>query len=385
MTQKTITVLGSTGSIGTSTLDIVSEHPELFKVMALTAFNSVDLLVEQAKIFKPECVVIGDESKYPELKERLAGTSIEVMAGEGAIVDAAAMPSDLVMAGIVGSAGLKPILAAIHRGAVIALANKEALVCAGKLVMDEVARCGATLLPVDSEHNAIFQVFDFEAQSSIRRIILTASGGPFRTFSYDDMRHVTPDQAVKHPNWDMGAKISVDSATMMNKGLELIEAYHLYPLSEQQIDILVHPQSVIHSMVEYCDGSVLSQMGTPDMRTPISYCMGWPKRISAPVERLDFAKLGTFTFEEPDTVRFPSLKLSRDALIKGGAAPAMLNAANEVAVAAFLNKKIGFLDIFAVVERVLSKDGLNSIASLDDVFETDRAARDMARVEIEQL
>ncbi len=385
MAQKSITILGSTGSIGTSTLDIVEAHPERFKVHALTANKNVTLLAKQAKAFHPEHVVIADETKFGELKDLLQGTSIKVSAGDAAVVEAAAMPTDLVMAGIVGAAGLKPTLAAIRRGAIIALANKEVLVCAGQFMMDEVKRHGATLLPVDSEHNAIFQVFDFDAADQISRIILTASGGPFRTFSYEDMRNVTPAQAVAHPNWDMGAKISVDSATMMNKGLELIEAFHLYPLAENQIDILVHPQSVIHSMVEYVDGSVLGQMGSPDMRTPISYCMAWPERISAPVERLDFAKLGTFTFETPDEVRFPALKLSREALKQGGAAPAVLNAANEIAVAAFLDKKIGFLDITRVVDRVLSKDGLNSIASLDDVFETDRVARISAREIMKQL
>ncbi len=375
MTTRSVTILGSTGSVGCNTLDLIDKNSERFSVVALTANKSVDRLIEQARHFRPGIAVIGDEALLPALKEGLAGTDVEAAGGAGAIDEAAEVPSDWVMAGIVGAAGLKPTLAAIRRGVIIGLANKECLVCAGAIVMAEVERNGATLLPVDSEHNAIFQVFDFDHQESITRIILTASGGPFRTKTRREMRDVTPEQAVAHPNWVMGAKISVDSATLMNKGLELIEAYHLFPLDEPAIDILVHPQSVVHSMVEYEDGSVLAQMGSPDMRTPISYALNWPRRMKAPVERLDLVRIGSLTFEAPDPARFPALRLARDALRAGGAMPTILNAANEVAVHSFLERKIGFLDICRLVEDTLDSTAPSEPSCLEDIEEIDAAAR----------
>ena len=382
MTTRSVTVLGSTGSVGCNTLDLIDKNSERFSVVALTANKSVDQLIDQARRFRPGIAVIGDETLLPALRDGLAGTGVEAAGGAGAIVEAAEVASDWVMGGIVGAAGLKPTLAAVRRGAIVGLANKECLVCAGGIVMAEVERSGATLLPVDSEHNAIFQVFDFDHQESISRIILTASGGPFRTKSRDEMRDVTPEQAVAHPNWDMGAKISVDSATMMNKGLELIEAFHLFPLDEPAIDILVHPQSVVHSMVEYEDGSVLAQMGSPDMRTPISYALNWPQRMKAPVERLDLARIGSLTFEEPDPERFPALRLAREALKAGGAMPTVLNAANEVAVQNFLDRKIGFLDICRLVESTLDSAAPAEPACLEDIEaidgETRRRTQDLA-------
>ena len=295
-----------------------------------------------------------------------------------AVIEAACRPADWVMAAIVGAAGLSPTLAAIRRGAIVALANKECLVCAGALVMGEIARHGATLLPVDSEHNAIFQVFDFARIEAVERIILTASGGPFRTMSLAAMADVTPAQAIAHPNWDMGAKISVDSATMMNKGLELIEAHHLFGLAEERIEILVHPQSVVHSMVAYVDGSVLAQLGSPDMRTPIAYALGWPHRMPAPSPRLDLARLRDLSFEAPDIARFPALQLAREALRTGGAAPTILNAANEVAVRGFLAGRLRFLDIVRVVDGTLGRVANGAIASLEEVGMVDAAARQVA-------
>jgi 1-deoxy-D-xylulose-5-phosphate reductoisomerase len=375
MTTRSVTVLGSTGSVGCNTLDLIEKNSERFSIVALTANKSVDQLINQARRFRPGIAVIGDEALLPALKDGLVGTGVKAAGGAAAIVEAAEVDSDWVMGGIVGAAGLRPTLAAVRRGAIIGLANKECLVCAGDIVMAEVERSGATLLPVDSEHNAIFQVFDFDHQESITRIILTASGGPFRTKSRDDMRDVSPEQAVAHPNWDMGAKISVDSATMMNKGLELIEAFHLFPLDEPAIDILVHPQSVVHSMVEYEDGSVLAQMGSPDMRTPISYALNWPQRMKAPVKRLDLASIGSLTFEAPDPERFPALRLAREALRAGGPMPTILNAANEVAVHNFLQRKIGFLDICRLVEETLDGATQSEPGCLEDIDEIDTEAR----------
>ena len=374
-TPRRVSILGSTGSIGCSTIDLIVRAPEKFQVATLTAYRNVDRLAEQARQTGAERAVIGDPTQYGALKEALAGTDIEIAAGAEAIVEAAEAPSDFVMAGIVGAAGLAPTIAAVRRGAFVGLANKECLVCAGSLLLDEVTRNGATLLPVDSEHNAIFQVFDFERPDAVEKIILTASGGPFRETGIDTMAGVTPAQAVAHPNWDMGAKISVDSATMMNKGLELIEAYHLFPVREDQIEILVHPQSVIHSMVAYRDGSVLAQLGTPDMRTPIAYSLAWPERMDAPSAKLDLAALASLTFEAPDEVRFPALRLAREALQAGGSAPVVLNAANEVAVERFLNQRIGFLDIARVVERCLSATNHTAIGSIEDVLSVDAEAR----------
>jgi 1-deoxy-D-xylulose-5-phosphate reductoisomerase len=375
---RRVTILGSTGSIGCNTVDLMARQPEAFAIEALTANRNTALLAEQAKALNARLAVVAEPAGYRELKAALAGTGIEVAAGPDAVVEAAARPAEWVMASIVGAAGLKPTLTAVRRGAVVALANKECLVCAGDLMVAEVRASGATLLPVDSEHSAIFQVFEFERADKVEKVILTASGGPFRTWSLAAMATVTPEQAVAHPNWDMGAKISVDSATMMNKGLETIEAFHLFPLSKDQVEVLVHPQSVVHSMVAYVDGSVLAQLGSPDMRTPIAYALGWPERLAAPVPRLDLAAIGNLTFEAPDIARFPALRLARLALDAGGAAPAVLNAANEVAVAHFLARTVGFLDIAAIVEEALAAVPNRPFANLDDVAETDRLARRIA-------
>ncbi len=376
---RRITILGSTGSVGCSTIDVVSRHPAAFVVEALTANKNVDALIDQARRLKPRYAAVADEAGYAPLKDGLAGTGIEVAAGPEALNEAASRPSDVVMAAIVGAAGLPPTLYAVRRGAKVAFANKECLVSAGDLMVREVAAHGAELLPVDSEHNAIFQVFDFGQPEKVRRIILTASGGPFRQKSLEEMAAMTPAQAVAHPNWDMGAKISVDSATMMNKGLEFIEAYHLFPVRAEQIEVLVHPQSVIHSMVDYVDGSVLAQLGTPDMRTPIAAALAWPARMETAAETLDLAQVATLTFEQPDTERFPALRLAREALRSGGSAPTFLNAANEIAVAGFLAGRIGFLDIAATVEGVLEAMPVRALNSLDDVFSADLEARRAAR------
>ena len=383
MTVRSVTVLGSTGSVGTSTLDLVGRNPDRFRVSALVAHRRLDLLIEQARRFRPDFVASADEAALPVLREALGDLGIEVGAGVAAVEEAAARPSDLVMAAIVGAAGLAPTLAAVRRGAVVALANKEALVCAGDIVTAAVAAHGATLLPVDSEHNAIFQVFDEARRARVSRLILTASGGPFRSADQEAMARATPAEAVSHPNWSMGAKISVDSATMMNKGLELIEAHHLFAMPEERIDILVHPQSVIHSLVEYVDGSVLAQLGAPDMRVPIAYALAWPDRMETPVTRLDLAAIARLTFEPPDPQRFPALALTRHALKSGGAAPTILNAANEVAVAAFLAERIGFLDIAAVVDQVLEAcAGRFGASCLDEVVAADGAARHEAEVAV---
>jgi len=372
---RRVTVLGSTGSVGQNTIDLIERHREAYDVEALTARSNVDLLVEQAIRLRPRFVAIAEPDLYLPLKNALSGTGIEIAAGSRALVEAAERPSDWVMAAIVGAAGLAPTLAAVRRGAIVALANKEALICAGSMLMAEVRASGATLLPVDSEHNAIFQVFDFERREAIERIILTASGGPFRELGLDAMANVTPEQAVAHPNWDMGAKISVDSATLMNKGLEVIEAHHLFTLPSEQIEVVIHPQSVVHSLVAYVDGSVLAQLGPPDMRTPIAYTLGWPARIAAPTSRLNLAEIGQLTFEAPDETRFPALRLARESLQIGDGAPTVLSAANEVAVNGFLTRKIGFLDIVRIVERTLERIPLLPLGSLDDVTALDEAAR----------
>lgn len=376
---RSVTVLGCTGSIGASTIDLLRRDRNAYRVEALSAHRNVGELAALAREFGARMAVIADPGLYGDLVEALAGTDIVPAAGPAALVEAADRPAEWVMASIVGAAGLEPTLAAVRRGAVIGLANKECLVCAGDLVMAAVARHGATLLPVDSEHSAIFQVFDFDQADRVERITLTASGGPFRTWERAAMAAVTPEQAVAHPNWSMGAKISVDSATMFNKGLELVEAHHLFGLPEDRIDILVHPQSVIHSMVSYVDGSVLAQLGTPDMRTPIAYALGWPRRIAAPSPRLDLARLGNLTFEAPDSERFPALRLVRRALQSGGAAPTIMNAANEVAVASFLDRRIGFLEIAAVVEETLEAVAGPALTSVDDVLAADAEARRHAR------
>ena len=376
--RRSVTILGSTGSVGCNTVDLIDRQPEAFTVEALTGNRNVALLAEQARRLRPRLAVVADPGCYGALKDALAGTGIDVAAGPDAIIAAANRPAEWVMAAIVGAAGLAPTLAAVRRGAIIGLANKECLVSAGEVMVGEVMRCGATVVPVDSEHSAIYQVFDFENADKVESIVLTASGGPFRTLTPEAMASVTPQQAIAHPNWDMGAKISVDSATMMNKGLELIEAFHLFPVPEERIEIVVHPQSVIHSMVAYVDGSVLAQMGTPDMRTPIAYALGWPNRMAAPSPRLKFSELGELNFEAPDDSRFPALRLVREALRAGGAAPTVLNAANEVAVHAFLAGDIGFLDIAGIVEETLSRVSNHPLDTLDDVTEADGEARDTA-------
>jgi 1-deoxy-D-xylulose-5-phosphate reductoisomerase len=375
-----VTILGSTGSVGQSTVDLIARDPESYRVEALVAGNSVEALAEQARRLRARMAVVANEQRYRALKDALVGTSIEAAAGPAAVIEAAARPAEWVMAAVVGFAGLESTLVAARRGAMVALANKETLVCAGRLLIEAIDESGGALLPVDSEHNAIFQVLEPRHRHAIDRLVLTASGGPFRNWSLADMAEATPKQALAHPNWDMGAKISIDSATMMNKGLEFIEAHLLFGLPAEQIEIVVHPQSVIHSMVAYRDGSVLAQLGTPDMRVPISHALGWPSRIDSPAERLDFTTLAPLTFERPDSGRFPSLRLAREALALGGFAPTVLNAANEVAVAAFLARRIGFLDIARVVEDVLAESSLSSerVDSVQQVQAADREARGRA-------
>lgn len=378
MSPRTVSILGATGSVGRSTLDLIERNRDRYQVLALTARQDVSGLAEAAAKVGARRAVIGDERLYGALKDRLAGSGIEAAAGDEAITEAAASGADWTMAAIVGCAGLKPVMAALEKGATVALANKEALVSAGDLMMGAARDSGATLLPVDSEHNAIFQCFDRGQPGAVRRIILTASGGPFRRTPVEDMRGVTPAQAVAHPNWSMGAKISVDSATLMNKGLELIEAYHLFPLEPDDFDVVVHPQSVIHSLVEYVDGSVLAQLGSPDMRIPIAYTLAYPERMETPCERLDLVRIRALDFEEPDLDRFPALGLAKDALREGGAKPAILNAANEVAVASFLDGGVAFLDIASVARETLGCYDPPAPTSLDEVLEVDRRARDIA-------
>ncbi|HEY7243476.1 MAG TPA: 1-deoxy-D-xylulose-5-phosphate reductoisomerase [Xanthobacteraceae bacterium] len=352
--QRTVTLLGATGSIGASTLDLIKRAGPRYKVVAVCANRNVAGLAELARDFDAEFAAIGDPTGFAELRAALSGTGIEVGAGENALVEAAQRPAEWVLAAITGAAGLKPTLAAADRGAIVALANKETLVCAGDLFMRRAAASGATVLPVDSEHNALFQAMCGSRREDVRRIILTASGGPFRTADLKTIETATVGQALKHPNWSMGPKVTIDSATMMNKGLELIEAHHLFGLNSRQIDILVHPQSIVHSLVEYCDGSVIAQLGNPDMRIPISYCLGWPRgRLVTPASRLDLARLVALTFEEPDPIRFPALSLARNALEEAGAAPTVLNAVNEVAVGEFLAGSLSFPGIIGLVERVL--------------------------------
>ncbi|MFW2852249.1 1-deoxy-D-xylulose-5-phosphate reductoisomerase [Sphingomonas sp. TX0543] len=382
--MKSVTILGATGSVGTSTLDLIERAPERFRIRALTANSDVAKLAAAAIRTRAEVAVIADETFLPALRTLLAGSGIDAAGGADAVTAAAGAGADVTVAAIVGCAGLRPVMAAIRAGGTIALANKEALVSAGDVMKAAVADHGATLLPVDSEHNAIFQCLDARLTNRIRRIILTASGGPFRDRSLEQMADITPAQAVAHPNWSMGAKISVDSATMMNKGLELIEAFHLFPLGGDQIDIVVHRQSVIHSMVEYVDGSTLAQLGTPDMRTPIAYALAWPDRMVTPNEPLDLVRIGRLDFEAPDPVRFPALALARAALEAGGARPAILNAANEVAVAAFLGGRAGFLEIAAIVADTLERFDPPAPETLDAVLDIDREARRLAAERVKE-
>ncbi|MBX9796981.1 1-deoxy-D-xylulose-5-phosphate reductoisomerase [Sphingomonas sp.] len=376
--MKTVTILGATGSIGTSTLDLVERAPEAFQVIALTANGDVEKLAAAAIRTNARLAVVADERCYDALKDRLAGTGIATAAGADAVCEAARMGADWTMAAIVGCAGLKPSIAAVEQGKTVALANKESLVSAGDVMTAAVARHGATLLPVDSEHNAVYQCFDHANPGRVARVILTASGGPFRDTPAEAMASITPAQAVAHPNWSMGAKISVDSATLMNKGLELIEAFHLFPITADQLDVVVHRQSVVHSMVEYIDGSVLAQLGTPDMRTPIAYTLAWPDRMTTPGPRLDLAAVGRLDFDAPDYARFPCLKLARDCLKSGGARPTILNAANEIAVAAFLEERVGFLEIAAIVGDTLERYDPASPETLDAVLAIDAEARRLA-------
>jgi len=379
---KTIAILGATGSIGKSTLDLVEHSPERFNVVAVTAATNSEKLANIARRTGAKLAVIADESRLPDLRARLAGTDCRAAAGGQALVEAASGEAELVIAAIVGCVGLKPVMAAVEAGKTVALANKEALVTAGALMTDAAAARGATLLPVDSEHNAIFQCLAGSRRDDVSKIILTASGGPFRTASAAAIGAATPAQAVAHPNWSMGAKISVDSATLMNKGLELIEAHYLFGLPPGQIDVLIHPQSVVHSMVEFVDGSVLAQLGAPDMRIPIAYALAWPERIATPAERLDLAAIARLEFEEPDLVRFPALRLARQAVERGGAAPIVLNAANEIAVASFLAGAIRFPEIVKLVEEVLGEADFAAPGSIGDVLEIDRITRERVDAEV---
>lgn len=372
---RTVTILGSTGSVGTQTVDLLAAAPGRFRVRALVGGRNAALLAEQASLLGAERAVISDPAQEAVLRQALAGTGIEVASGRAAVIEAAGLKVDWTMAAITGAAGLAPTLAAIRGGGAVALANKEALVCAGEVMLRAVRDAGATLLPVDSEHNAIFQSMADGNHGAVEKIVLTASGGPFRTASMEEMAVATPERALRHPTWSMGAKISIDSATMMNKGLELIEAARLFDLDERRIDVLVHPQSVIHGLVYYCDGSVLAQLGSPDMRIPIAHALAWPARMTTSSPRLDLARIATLDFADPDLVRFPALKLARDALRAGGGAPTILSASNEVAVEAFLNRRIGFLDIAGTVARVLDMMGTPPSNSLDEVVALDGAAR----------
>ncbi|MCD1621546.1 1-deoxy-D-xylulose-5-phosphate reductoisomerase [Citromicrobium bathyomarinum] len=382
--MRSISILGSTGSVGDSTLKLLRQHRSEWRVEALTAHCSATKLAELAREFDAKIAVVSDEACLPELREALSGSGIEAAGGRAALIEAAKRPVDITMAAIVGCAGLAPVMAAIEQGGTIALANKEALVSAGPVMTEAVARHGATLLPVDSEHNAIFQCLAGNRLSEVRMITLTASGGPLRLLSAEELHRVTPDQAVAHPNWDMGAKISVDSATMMNKGLELIEAHHLFPVGLDKIRIIVHPQSVIHSMVEYLDHSTLAQLGPSDMMVPIASCLAWPERMESPCEPLDLAKIGELSFFAPDEKRFPATRLAREACEEGGAAPAVLNAANEIAVASFLAGHIPFTRIAALVEDVLEQSNRPPRpATLDDVLAIDEAARRQAQAILE--
>ena len=378
-----ITILGATGSIGLSTLDLISRAPDHFEVEAITAQSNAEKLASLARAHRVRIAVIGDERHYAELKERLAGSGIEAAAGEAALVEAASRPADCTMAAIVGAAGLKPTFAAARQGKRVALANKECLVSAGDVFLAEIRKSGAELLPVDSEHSAALQALSGATEEAIDRIVLTASGGPFRTWPKERLAAATPEEALKHPNWSMGAKITIDSATLMNKGLELIEAYHLFPVTAGQLDAVVHPQSVIHCLVHYIDGSVIAQLGPPDMRTPISLALSWPGRVATPTAKLNLVELGALTFEPLDGDRFECPLLAKEALARGGNAPAILNAANEVAVEAFLDRRLGFLDIPRLVRAVLeeadTRGDMLMPASLEDVLAADAAGRRIAR------
>ena len=380
---RRITILGATGSIGASTIDLIKREPARYRVVAISARRNAAALAKAAREVAAQLAVVADPSAYNDLKEALAGTGIEAGAGEEALLEAAQRPADWVMAAISGAIGLKPTLAAIERGSTVALANKECLVCAGSLFMRRAASSGATVLPVDSEHNAVFQALGAGPREDVSRVILTASGGPFRTWSLDAIKAATPEQALRHPNWSMGPRITVDSASMMNKGLELIEAQHLFALKPDEIDVLVHPQSVVHGLVEFRDGSVVAQLGSPDMRIPIAHCLAWPRRIDSPAARLDLAQMRELTFEAPDPIRFPALALARHVMELGGAAPTVLNAADEVAVGEFIAGRIGFPAIVALVEATLDTASARGLlaepAGIEAAIGVDHVARSIAR------
>ena len=383
---RRVSVLGATGSVGVATLDLIERaEPGEFEVVALAANRDAAGLARLAIRHRAGYVAIADPAAATALREALAGhPEIEIGIGAAAVIEAAGRPADWTMAAIVGAAGLKPTLEALRQGQALAFANKECLVCAGSLFMREAAACGTHLLPVDSEHNAVFQVFDYERRDAIRAITLTASGGPFRDWSLERMRAARRQDALAHPTWEMGAKITIDSATMMNKGLEIIEACWLFDLTPDRVEVVVHPQSIVHGLVEYSDGSVLAQLSSPDMRTPIASALAWPRRMHAPVERLRLGDIARLDFEAPDEVRFPALRLAREVIAAGGTAPAVFNAANEIAVAAFLDERIGFLDIAASVEEVLERsvadpDMPRGVESFDDVYAIDARSRELAR------
>jgi 1-deoxy-D-xylulose 5-phosphate reductoisomerase (EC 1.1.1.267) len=382
MAVKTVTILGSTGSVGTQTIDLLMAEPDLYRVNALIAGRNAALLAEQARALRPDVAVIADEAGYPALRDALAGSGIRAEAGREAVIAVSAVPTDWTMAAITGTAGLEPTLAAARNGRAIALANKEALVSAGAVFLRAIADAGAMLLPVDSEHNAIFQSLADGNRASLEKIILTASGGPFRDASLAEMRDAPPERALKHPVWSMGAKISIDSATLFNKGLEVIEAARIFALAPDEIEVLVHPQSIIHGMVCYRDGSVLAQMGAPDMRIPIAHTLAWPARVATTSPRLDLAAAGQLSFFAPDPIRFPALRLAREALEAGEGASTVLNAANEIAVAAYLAKRIGFLDIATLVERVMQRLGAPPLADLAAVLALDAEARAITESEL---
>jgi len=387
--ERTVTLLGATGSIGASTIDLLKRERERFRVEAVSANKNAAALAALARELGARFAAIGDPAAYGELKSALSGTGIKAAAGESGLLEAAERPAQWVIGAITGAAGLKPTLAAAERGAIVALANKETLVCAGALFMRRAAAAGATVLPVDSEHNALFQAMSGGRREDVRRVILTASGGPFRTATAETVRNATVEQALKHPNWSMGAKVTIDSATLMNKGLELIEAHHLFALAPEQIDVLVHPQSIVHSLVEFCDGSLIAQLGSPDMRIPIAYCLAWPERIAGPAPRLDLARAASLTFEEPDLARFPALTLARRALEAGGALPTVLNAANEVAVGEFLARRLNFAGIPALVEATLeaavSRNWTSEPENVDEALSIDHNARLLAHALLPEI
>jgi 1-deoxy-D-xylulose-5-phosphate reductoisomerase len=382
-TERSVSLLGATGSIGSSTIDLLKRERSRFRVEAVSAHKSAAALAVLAREVGARFAAVGDPESYRELKDALGGSGIAAGAGESALVEAAQHPADWVIGAITGAAGLKPTLAAVERGAIVALANKECLVCAGGLFMRRAAASGATILPVDSEHNALFQAMTAGRREDVRRVILTASGGPFRTWTAEAIRAATPEQALRHPNWSMGPKVTIDSATLMNKGLEVIEAHHLFALPPDEIDVLVHPQSIVHGLVEFRDGSLIAQLGSPDMRIPIAHCLAWPHRIDGPAQRLDLAAVASLTFEAPDHTRFPALALAKRALEVGGSAPTVLNASNEVAVAEFLAGNLGFAGISALVEATLeaaTRRGLTrEPATVDEALAIDHDSRLLSR------